>query len=188
MPEPFDFAEEEPKNQTGLKIVAGGLALLLVIMNVWPQDDSDSHDSASASETDATVSADAGVSADAVSKPPDRRIVWPNLPLADVIRSNPFRRESVPAEAVDTVESDSDRDSETNDAAATANTADPPVPRLDVSKYPVRFVFRGPQGGAAMIRDKVYYEGDSIDGMQIVRIAEDGVTLQLLPSPSSDDK
>ena len=181
----FDLDEDEPKKQTGMIVVAGGLGVLLLVINLWP--DSNDNEAVTLVAPVTTTIPDTTIPAESA----ERKISWPELLLSDVIRNNPFQLNRDLEEALEGVDNPASRsraDEKTGTESDTgeSNAANPP--HLDSAQYPVRFVFRGPRGAAAMIRDTVYHEGDEIDGMQIVRIAEHGVTLQHLPVMQPSDE
>ncbi len=170
----FDFEEEQPKSQTGLWIVAGAIIAVIMVLNVWPDEEKEQSviKTPGDSATVATVSA---------AHRNERKVHWPTMQFEDVLGANPFL---MTGNLADALENEDNPDFEAEGATKTAVNTDETVsletfePRqLDASAWPVRFVFHGPRGAAAMIGDTVYYEGDELNGMRIVQIAQNGVTL-----------
>lgn len=191
MSDTFDFDEDEPKSQAGLWIVAACLLVLMLALNLWPEDEQDEPISPN-------VSTIAAGSPPAESEVKERSVQWPAMLLADVLRSNPFQMnrelaealeiEGVPAaDSVQTAAADLSpgEAEETEDVDAVPSTEAVRQRELDPSAWPVKFVFSGPRGAAAMIGDAVYYEGDKLDGIQILRIEKTGVTVRPIPGAES---
>ena len=179
MSDMFDFEEEQPKRQNGLWIVSGTLFTVILVLNIWSDEEQGPY----------VIQADddSGMfEAVSVVDRSERKIQWPTMQFEDVLEANPFLMTSNLADAL---KNEDDRESEAVSVPKTAVNADQNVSleriepkQLDASVWPVRFVFQGPRGAAAMIGDTVYYEGDELDGMRIIRIALNGVTLCPLPT------
>lgn len=160
----FTIEEEEPKSQTTLWIIAGGLALLMLVLNLWPGEKKKKRTAASA--VVATIAATTPIPPQAA-----RKVSWPRFSFDQVTAVNPFQMNKNLEDALEVVEVP-----EAEPEPAVTVASEPIL--LDEKKYPVSFVFHGPRGAAALIAGVVYYEGDLLDGVEIVRIAQDGVIVR----------
>ena len=174
MSEPIElFENSKPKSQKGLWLVVGGLAILLIAINLWPD------------EKDAkprVVVPSPAVAAKPSQEPAKRKIDWPTYELSEVIRANPFEPDR--GQLASSIAEAGSVGSESPAAQATAalgSRVAAPVPQLNAGKYPVKMVFYSSRGSAALIGDEIVHEGDIIEDMKIVKISDLGVTLQPLP-------
>ena len=178
MSEPFDIElEDKPKKQTSTWIVVGALAIILVGLNVWPDETQPTTATPSAASPPGPQQS-AAADTDSISLA-RRSINWPNLALEDIIRANPFQMNARLEQALQGWELQASAVAEPSSAATTMeNRRQREIRKLDPSQFPVSLVFQGPAGTAAVIGDRIVYEGDRIEGMQIVKISEAGVSLK----------
>lgn len=181
MSEPIElFENASPKSQKNLWIVVAGLAVLLVVLNFWPgEDEADSKPSPVAAATPTPADKPA-------IKPVTRKIVWPEIALEDVLQADPFHAGQeaalAQAQALASGQPANTMEALLGSPGGLPKPTDLEMAELDIEKYPVKLVFQSPRGSAALIGDQVYYQGDVIEGMRIVQIASQGVTLQPVAS------
>ena len=93
MSDMFDFEEEQPKRQTGLWIVTGTLFTVILVLNIWSDEE----------QVPYVIQADddSGMfEAVSVVDRNKRKIQWPTMQFEDVLEANPFLMTSNLADAL----------------------------------------------------------------------------------------
>ena len=188
------------------KFVAGLAAVFVVLFALGGEDE----ETADLSDTTSAPTASAGseVSATSGNSSARREILWPEVPLEFLLTHNPFHPDfPEPQGAVTAAESDGvaavrfntppgdvvppDMATAPNEniAQIDANPSMSPHPVMTrknpaVTMTPpdmkVQMILRSAGGKAAMIDNRIYHEGDHINGFEVASIAQDGVTLRLV--------
>ncbi|MDA1231258.1 MAG: hypothetical protein O2856_10835 [Planctomycetota bacterium] len=187
------------------KLVAGLVAVLILLFAFsGSEEEPDEHHEAT-SDTSASAGSDSAASSSASSA--SREVLWPEVPLEFLLTHNPFHPEvpepeiaatddddvlfdtvdsNIPAPdatpvGIDTATAEEVASMGTNpsipaDQVATQKTSATPMPQSEMT---VQLLFQSARGKAAMIDNKIYHEGDRVNGFEIASIAHDGVTLRL---------
>ncbi len=145
-------------------ITVGVLALVLAVV-VWTQ-------FAPAPEVPAAATLAASGPGPGASKPNAVGRAWPKLALTDALQHNPFaplQRAEAPSEAPPVVEAAALAEAQRQAAADVLEA---------FQSRRVRAVFITDDGPVALLDTKLVHEGDVVDGVRVLLIRPDGLTVE----------